>query len=302
LRAFTIYLQRKPRFSDHPYARQSDRPLSGHSVNTYLRGVRAFWSWLKREGIIEDNPFDQFKIPRAPHKVINAFTEAQLGALLAAIDLESREGFRDYVFILTLLDTGLRLSELLGLITDDMQIEEATLKVMGKGRKERTVPVGKRVCQLLWKYTCLYRPDPAGPRIQNVFLTFDGRPITRNRLQTRMAQYGRKAGLQGVRCSPHTLRHTAAISFLRNGGNAFTLQRLLGHSSLEMTRHYCEVADIDLKEAHRTASPVDNLATLRPAGKLRPEPPTQTGKHDGNGVDFTNGKNDNRKGKLRRPT
>jgi integrase/recombinase XerD len=96
-----------------------------------------------------------------------------------------------------------------------------------------------------------------------VFLTADGRPITRNRIQKRMALYGERAGLKGVRCSPHTLRHTAAVSFLRNGGDVFSLQRLLGHATLEMTRHYCELADIDVKRAHITASPVDNLRLLR---------------------------------------
>jgi integrase/recombinase XerD len=75
-----------------------------------------------------------------------------------------------------------------------------------------------------------------------------------------MAYYGRKARLSGVRCSPHTLRHIAAVKFLRNGGDVFSLQKMLGHASLEMTRRYCELADIDVKHAHTAASPVDNLA------------------------------------------
>ncbi len=116
--------------------------------------------------------------------------------------------------------------------------------------------------RLLWKYISRFRPEPANPNCDFVFLTAGGRPITRNRIQKRMALYGERAGLKGVRCSPHTLRHTAAVSFLRNGGDVFSLQRILGHSTLAMTRHYCELADVDVNRAHTTASPVDNLRLL----------------------------------------
>ena len=161
--------------------------------------------------------------------------------------------------ILVLLDTGLRVSELTSLGLPDVRLAEGVLKVFGKGRKERLIPIGKASQRVLWNYVNRYRPQPANPRCDLVFLTKDGWPLTKNRIQKLMMKYGKRAGIEGVRCSPHTLRHTGAVMFLRNGGDVFNLQRLLGHSSLEMTRHYCELADVDVKRAHTIASPVDNL-------------------------------------------
>ncbi|MFC2039307.1 tyrosine-type recombinase/integrase [Chloroflexota bacterium] len=259
IRSFIFHLQQKKRFSDHPFARPQETGLSGHTINCYLRSIRAFWSWLISEGIAMETPFARVKIPKAPRKVVPTLSAPQLEALLGAIDSSTPEGFRDYAMILTLFDTGLRVSELTGLRLDHVWLEDGTLKVMGKGGKERLIPIGKAVQRLLWKYITDFRPEPTNPNRDFVFLTADGRPITRNRIEKRMALYGDRADLRGVRCSPHTLRHTAAVSFLRNGGDVFSLQRLLGHSTLAMTRHYCELADIDVQRAHATASPVDNL-------------------------------------------
>jgi len=161
--------------------------------------------------------------------------------------------------IMVLLDTGLRVSELTGLTLKDIRLADGVLRVSGKGRRERLIPIGKTSQRLLWNYITRYRPEPANPRCDLVFLTKDGSPLTKNRIQKMMTKYGGRAGIAGVRCSPHTLRHTGAVMFLRNGGDVFNLQRLLGHSSLEMTRHYCELADVDVKRAHSIASPVDNL-------------------------------------------
>jgi site-specific recombinase XerD len=153
----------------------------------------------------------------------------------------------------------MRVSELCHLKPDDIWLEEGMLKVLGKGNKERLIPIGKQVQRLLWRYISRFRPDPATANSVFLFLTRDGRSMTKDRVEKIMAYYGRRAELKGVRCSPHTLRHTAAVKFLRNGGDVFSLQRILGHASLEMTRRYCELADIDVKRAHMTASPVDNL-------------------------------------------
>jgi len=157
-----------------------------------------------------------------------------------------------------LLDTGMRLGELIGLKQNDVDLRNRTLKVFGKGAKERRLPIGKRLLAALWKYQ-LYRPQPATGLIDNFFLTQDGWPLSKNRVETIIKNLGKKAGLQGVRCSPHTFRHTFCIQFLRNGANLFTLQQMTGHSSLEVLRGYVALAESDLKIAHQKFTPVDNL-------------------------------------------
>lgn len=207
-----------------------------------MRSIRAFWSWPLREGIVDQSPFNVVKVPKAPVNLMPTFSNSQIRAFLDAIDTRTPEGFRDYAVILTLLDTGVRVSELTGLRMRDTRLDEGTLRVLGKGNKERLVPVGRGLKRLLWRYISGLRPQPALVGLDLVFLTVDGRPLTKNRVEAMIKKYGARAGLEGVRCSPHTLRHTAAVSFLRNGGGAFSLQQMLGHSSLEMTRHYCELA------------------------------------------------------------
>jgi len=268
MRAFILYLQRKRCFSNHPYSKAQQRGLSGHTINTYMRSIRAFWSWLVEEEVIESNPFSKLKIPKPPKKIITTFSPHQIELLLGVMS-SSAEGYRDMVIILTLLDTGLRVNELINLRMENIWLEEGLIKVLGKGNKERLVPIGKQIRKLLWRYINQYRPEPARPKLDNLFLTQDGRPLTKNRVETIMKHYGRTAGLTGVRCSPHTLRHTFAINFLRNDGDIFSLQIILGHSSLEMTRRYCELANVDIKKAHAIASPVDNLAIERKLSIVR---------------------------------
>jgi len=259
IRAFILYLQQKRCFSNHRFNHVQDKGLSGHTINCYLRSLRIFFSSLTLEGIIESNPFDRVKIPRPPGKIIPAFSDSQFHGLLNAIDTRTAEGYRDYIIILTLLDTALRVSELCNLKLGNLWLDEGMLKVVGKGNKERLIPIGKQVQRLLWRYINRCRPEPAMANYDFLFLTREGKPLTKDRVEKIMTYYGKKAELQGVRCSPHTLRHSAAVRFLRNGGDVFSLQRMLGHASLEMTRRYCELADIDVKRAHMTASPVDNL-------------------------------------------
>jgi integrase/recombinase XerD len=267
IREFIGYLQNTKAFMEHPFTGPQQRGLTGHTINCYLRAVRAFWSWLVAEEFIETNPFNKITIPKPPKKVVTPFSEEQIRSLLSAIDTRSAVGFRDWTIILTLLDTGMRVSELTDLKLDDVNLAQRCLRVRGKGNKERIVPFGISVQRAIAKYINKYRPNPAYPLSGNLFLNRDGMPLTPNRIESIIERYASKVGIQGVRASPHTFRHTFAITYLRNGGDIFTLQRILGHETLDMVRNYVCLAQYDLQEAHLRCSPVDNLKIkARPSG------------------------------------
>ena len=259
LREFILHLQQVRAFEHHPFTKPQTKGLSGHAINCYLRAIRAFWSWLVRDEVITSNPFAKIKIPKPPKKVIATFSDNQLIAILKSINTSTLAGFRDWTMILMLLDTGLRASELTGLAVADINLEDGLMKVYGKGNKERVVPVGARVQKAVWKYLQRYRPQPANPLCPTLFLTVAGHPITTDRLRAITEKHTSSANIGGVRCSPHTFRHTFAISYLRNGGDVFSLQRILGHSSLDVVRIYVNLAEADIKACHRRFSPVDNM-------------------------------------------
>jgi integrase/recombinase XerD len=261
LREFVLHLQQVKAFEHHPFTKLQDKGLSGHAVNCYLRAIRAFWSWLVREEIIMSSPFSRVKIPKPPKKVIATFSEKQLNAILRAVNTATPSGFRDWAMILMLIDTGLRASELVGLTLGDINLDDGLLKVYGKGNKERVVPIGAKVQRALWKYLNHHRPQPANPLHPTLFLTASGGPISTDRLRAIINKYTSRADIEGVRCSPHTFRHTFAISYLRNGGDVFSLQRILGHSSLDVVRIYVNMAVADVKACHRRFSPADNMET-----------------------------------------
>lgn len=123
IRAFIFYLQHVKCYSVHPTVHVQDRGLSGHTVNCYARSVRIFYSWLVSEGILPAHPFEKVKIPRPPTKIIATFSPPQIEQLLGVINTRTPVGYRDQVIILTMLDTGLRLSELCSMTLEKLWLE-----------------------------------------------------------------------------------------------------------------------------------------------------------------------------------
>lgn len=255
LRRFIIALQDKNKFSGHPYNKVQDVKLSPHTVDTYCRGIRSFFSFLKREDFTSRNVMAKVKTPKLPEKIVPTFSEKEITKLLAQPKKGSNEGYRDYCIMLTLVDTGVRLSELANLKVKDIYYDQNLFRVMGKGQRERFVPFGHRVAKALMKYQMKCRPEPFGT--ENFWLRWDGLPLLSKRIEKLMRIYGRKAGLE--RCYAHKLRHTSSVMYLRNGGDVFSLQKKLGHRSLVMTRHYANLADSDVRAQHLRYGVADRL-------------------------------------------
>ena len=264
IRAFLAHLRSDVKADENnPNKPIRDQPLSPRTIQGYARTLKAFYSWLHREGYIDDNPMKLVKIPKASKIIVETLTEGQIRRLLNTIDCTTPLGFRDRCIILILLDTGIRLSELAGLTIHDVNLERGELKVMGKGQKQRLVPIGASVQKALWKYLNKYRPDPPYPSIDSLFLNRMSMPMSPDSIYRMIKRRGEEAGIQGVRCSPHTLRHTFAKNFLLNGGDVFTLQKILGHTSLEVVRMYVNLVSDDILRQHRKYSPVDMMG-LKP--------------------------------------
>ncbi len=236
--------------------------LSPKTIKNIHTALSALWTWGVNEGYLEKNLVRTIAPPRVVAPVIETFTQDEVKAMLKACDRDNanchrRTADRDHAIILTLLDAGIRASELCDMKIGNINLATGSIKVKGKGGKERIVRVGRRTAQVLWKYLAP-RLEKARPT-DLVFVVGkcgEMRPMTRHVLRTLLMRIGERAGVSNVH--PHKFRHTFAINYLRNGGDVFTLQELLGHSDLEMVKRYARVAQIDCANAHQQASPVDN--------------------------------------------
>ncbi len=242
-------------------------------MNKQDNKLSSLYTWGTDMGVVPDHLLRRIPRPRFETPQVEPFTQDQVSAMLKACDStnpwKGREGIRsqrhtadrDRAIILVLLSTGMRASELCGICLRDLDLGNNRISVAGKGKgrdaKQRSVYIGKRTAKALWKYLTPFigEMNPDDP-VFTVGMADDLRPFTRDVLTRLINRIGERAGID--RAYPHRFRHTFAINYLRNGGDVLTLQRLLGHESLEMVRRYANVAAADCAAAHKTADPVDN--------------------------------------------
>ena len=242
-----------------------ERGMSPYTVQGKARALKAFSSWLSREGYRSDNLLSNFKLPKVPTNVIEPLTGAEIDHLVSCKNLLTAIGCRDIAILILMLDTGIRLGELCNLPFADVHVEEGYLKVMGKGSKERIVPIGASTQKMLWRYIIHFRPEPINKSNNYLFLTLDGQLLQPNAVKLLINRWGKKAGVP--RLHAHLCRHTFATNFLiYNCGDVFRLQQILGHSSLEMVRRYVHYASTQALINGKTLSPVDQMGIKKIRG------------------------------------
>ncbi|MEN6535761.1 MAG: tyrosine-type recombinase/integrase [Bryobacteraceae bacterium] len=224
--------------------------LQACSINDYLRAINAFLRWCKdEEHLPELLKLDYLK---EEQKVIQTFNPQQIQTLLGWKPKTFSE-HRLAALIALLLDTGLRISEALNLRRTDVDFENLLLRVKGKGERQRLIPMSLELRKVLFKFLSRHDYCLAFPTMQG------GRCDARNILRD-FHWLAKVTGINGVRFSPHSFRHTFAVAYLRNGGNAFYLQKILGHSTLEMTNRYVRSLGIeDLQAVHNKLSVLSNV-------------------------------------------
>lgn len=244
-------------FTDY-IAYMIDKELMSNTINVRIRTIRAFLRWCYEEEYIDRPIHQKFKPVKAPQNEIEAFTPAEIRDLLATMDTKTYVGFRDYVMVMVLLDTMVRASELLTLKRSDVNLKTGEIHLEAdntKTKKFRILPISNKTNRLLTEYfaeTEEFREDV-------LFLTYDGRPVNDSTFRKRLIEYGEMANLRHKRVSPHTMRHTGALLYILNGGDPFSLQKILGHTDLSMVRRYVNMVDGNVKSQHEHFSPLKSV-------------------------------------------
>jgi integrase/recombinase XerD len=226
------------------------------SIGRRLSSLRRFYRLHVEQGTVTKDPTLRVKAPKLPRRLPKSLSEAQVEALLAAPDVATALGVRDRAMLETLYATGLRVSELVGLKLAQVSLDMGVVRVLGKGSKERLVPLGEDAIDWLKRYLATTRPQLAREaKSDAVFLTARRAALTRQAFWQLIKRHGVKAGIAATALSPHTLRHAFATHLLNHGADLRVVQLLLGHSDITTTTIYTHVARERLKQLHAQHHP-----------------------------------------------
>lgn len=229
--------------------------VSARTSARRLAAIRVFYRHLSRRGEIREDPSVEIETPRLPRSLPHGLSESEVEALLVAPDTRTERGLRDRAMLELLYATGLRVSELVGLRLDQLNLRQAAVRVVGKGGSERIVPLGEEAEDWLERYLAEARPGLLrSRRLDTVFPGSRGAHLTRQAFWSLIRRHAREAGIAGA-ISPHKLRHAFATHLLDHGADLRAVQMLLGHRDVTTTQIYTHVARERLKRLHAAHHP-----------------------------------------------
>jgi integrase/recombinase XerD len=248
----------KERWDDHPTSPKAGVGISPRTINNIVRNIKVFCNYLYKGRIIPQVPTADVSFQKEAEDTFEVFSDEDVMRLLSAPNQRVYTGFRDYVMMLVLIDAGLRISEMTGIKLDDIDFTLRQIHIRAenvKTRVGRIVPISAKTAKEIDRLNEMTAAD----QDDYVFMTQFGERYYADTFAKMLKKYGKKAGLTGVRVSPHTFRNYMAIKYLKNGGDPFSLMRILGHTNMSMTNRYIKYSDVDISSFHEVASPVRSL-------------------------------------------
>lgn len=233
---------------DHFAASIADLGIGARSLARILSGVRQFYRWLVLDGYLQDDPTELLDSPKIPNHLPEVLSTAEVDMLEDAIDLQKWEGQRNKAIIEVLFSCGLRVSELTNLKFQDLFLDEQYIRIMGKGSKERLVPISPRAIDELRSWFSDREIMAIKPGEQDyVFLNRRGHHLTRTMVLIMVKQYALRAGIKKT-ISPHTLRHSFATALLEGGADLRAIQAMLGHEKITTTEIYTHIDTTTIRQ------------------------------------------------------
>lgn len=256
----------KLKWDDHPTSHSDEIGVSARTVNNIIRNMRIFYNWAVSEKLIDHNPAAHVGYQTEDEESFDVFTDEEVKALLDAPNKRIYTGFRDYVMMLVLVDTGVRVGELTALKRGDVDLIYRQIVLpaeITKTRRARVVPISSTTAKVLGELFDMIGADDNEPD-EHIFLTQFGERYYGDTFAKMLKKYAKKSGYPiKARVSPHTFRHYFAVKFLRNGGDPFALMKILGHTDMAMTQRYVRYAKSEVKDIHEKASPVESIIPIR---------------------------------------
>jgi integrase/recombinase XerD len=267
VKRYIAHVQQRPKWAENAYVPTQAERVSATTVRNYVRALKALGSWLEREGYTAENPLLRVRKPKADEVPLEPFTQAEFEAIFGAFDLTDAFQLRDFVILHTLWDTGMRVGELVSRRLEDVDLKTCEIRIAhAKWGKWRDIGFGKQTQKYLSRYATLCRPEPTLEGDTHLFLSVDGYPLAVGAVEHICQHLSKRIG---IRAHPHRFRHTFAVGMLRNATDIRTLQKLMGHASIQILMRYLNLGDDEAIEAHRVNSPADKHHAMKQATARR---------------------------------